>query len=122
MTPSDKFDTSTAEAIVASGDASDPGLLEWVQDLNWPVARVLAPFLASAGSVVAPDIRRVLGSSDDTWKSSLVIGVVSNSKELIELLQPELLRIANSPTSGERTEGLDEVVAELFDSQSSRYR
>lgn len=68
MTPADKFDTSTAEAIVASGDAADPSMLEWVQDLNWPVARVLAPFLASAGSIVAPGIRQVLESSDDTWK------------------------------------------------------
>ncbi|WP_177307696.1 DUF5071 domain-containing protein [Pseudoduganella namucuonensis] len=80
MTPTDKFDMSTAEAIVTSGDTADPVLLEWVQDLNWPVARVLAPFLASAGCVVAPGIRLVLESSDDIWKLSLVSGVVSNSR------------------------------------------
>ncbi|WP_211232013.1 DUF5071 domain-containing protein [Pseudoduganella violaceinigra] len=114
MMPADKFDTSTVQEIVASGDATDPGLLEWVQDLNWPVARVLAPFLASAGSIVAPGIRLVLESSDDTWKSSLVSGVVVNSKELIVLLQPELKRIANAPTYGERAEGLDQLVIELL--------
>lgn len=114
--PADKFDTSTAEDIVASGDATDPGLLEWVQDLNWPVARVLAPFLASAGGVVAPGIRLVLESSDDTWKSNLVSGVIAHSKELIALLRPELKRIANAPTSGEQAEGLDIIVTELLES------
>lgn len=113
--PTDKFDTSTAEALVASGDAADPELLEWVQDLNWPVARVLAPFLASAGGIVAPGIRRVLESNDETWKWSLISGVVANSKELIALLRPELNRIANAPTFGERAEGLDEVATELLE-------
>lgn len=116
MTPADKFDTSTAEAIVASGDATDPDLLEWIQDLNWPVARVLAPFLANAGGIVAPSIRRILESNDETWKSSVVSGVVAKSTELIALLQPELKRIAITPTSGERSEGLDQIVVELLES------
>jgi len=38
----DKFDIDAAVAIVKAGDATDMALLKWVQDLNWPVARVLA--------------------------------------------------------------------------------
>jgi len=112
----DKFDTRAAEAIVATGNATDPELLEWVQDLNWPVAQVLAPFLASAGSNVVPGIRQIFASSDDTWKWSVVVGVVARSPELTALLRPELQRIVHAPTPGERSEGLDQIVAELLDS------
>lgn len=110
----DKFDINTAAAIVDAGEAADPVLLEWVQDLNWPVARVLAPFLASAGVVVVPGIRAILASDDDTWKLNIVSGVVARSIELIHLLRPELQRIANAPTPGERVEGLDVIVAEIL--------
>lgn len=115
----DKFDTRAAETIVAAGNAAPPELLEWVQDLNWPVAKVLAPFLASAGSNVVPGIRQIFVSNDDTWKWNVVVGVVARSSELIALLRPELERIVNAPTPGERLEGLDQVVAELLDRHDS---
>jgi len=108
----DKFDTRAAEAIVAAGNAADPELLEWVQDLK----QVLAPFLASAGSNVVLGIRQIFASSDDTWKWSVVVGVVARSPELTALLRPELKRIVHAPTPGERSEGLDQIVAELLES------
>jgi hypothetical protein len=119
MMPVDKFDTRTAEAIVAIGDATDPVLLEWVQDLNWPVAAVLAPFLANAGSVVAPGIRQVLMSNDDTWKYSILNGVIAQSSELIQLLRSELSHIASEPTPGERIEELDELAKDLLESNGT---
>jgi len=112
----DKFDTRAAEAIVATGNAATSELLEWVQDMNWPVAQVLAPFLASAGSDIVPGIRQVFASNDDTWKWNVVVGVVARSSELTALLRPELERIVHAPTAGERSEGLDQVVAELLES------
>lgn len=113
----DKFDTAAAEAIVASGDTTDPALLQWVQDLNWPVASVLTPFLARGGHTVAPGIRQVLASTDDTWKYSVLVGVVAKSFELIALLRNDLERLANEPTSGERAEELHEVAAVLLESK-----
>ena len=110
----DKYDVRTAEAIVAFGDASDPRLLEWVQDLNWPVASVLAPFLSNSGIIVAPGIRQVLASNDESWKWSVLSSVVAGSPDLISLLRAELEGIARAPSLGERTEGLDELVAELL--------
>lgn len=117
MTFADKFDTRAAEAVVAMGNAAVPGLLEWVQDLNWPVAQVLAPFLASAGGVMVPGIRQILFSNDDTWKWSVLCGVVAKSPELTELLRPELERLASSPTSGERSEGLDHIAVALLEAK-----
>ncbi|MYN45300.1 DUF5071 domain-containing protein [Pseudoduganella sp. FT93W] len=112
----DKSDTRAAEAIVAAGGAAAPELLEWVQDINWPVAKILAPFLASAGSNVVPEIRQIFASNDDTWKWSVVVGVVAKSSELIALLRPELERIVHAPTVGERSEGLEQFVAKLLES------
>ena len=114
MIPADKNDVGTAEAIVASGNAADPRLLEWVQDLNWPVAQTLAPFLASAGGVLVPGIREVLASQDDTWKWSVITGVVARSPELVALLCPELERLAAAPSLGELAEDLDRMASELL--------
>lgn len=116
MTPADKHDVAIAKAIVTSGDAGDPRLLEWVQDLNWPVAQTLAPFLANAGRIVVPGIRKILASNDDTWKWSVVTGIVARSQELVVLLRPELERIAKVPSQGERNEGLDRMASELLES------
>ena len=116
MTPIDKYDVETAKAIVTLGDAGDPCLLEWVQDLNWPVAQTLAPFLANAGRIVAPGIREVLASDDDTWKWSVFTGIIAYSPELVVLLRPELERIAKSPSQGERDEGLNQMADELLGS------
>ncbi|QYF91807.1 DUF5071 domain-containing protein [Massilia sp. PAMC28688] len=115
MTPVDKHDVGTAKAIVTAGDAGDPRLLDWVADLNWPVAQTLVPFLASAGRIVAPGIREVLASDDDTWKWSVVTGIIARSPELVMLLRPELERMVKVPSQGERDEGLDQVASELLD-------
>jgi hypothetical protein len=115
MTPANKHDVGTAEAIVASGDATDPRLLEWVQDLNWPVAQVLAPFLACAGRIVAPAIREILTSDDETWKWSVVTGVIARSPELVAALRHELERIAIAPSPSERHEELDQIATKLLE-------
>ena len=70
--PTNKRDTERAEAIVALGFPTvEPilsTLLEWMQDINWPVAQVLAPFLANIGGPLAPHVRPILQTDDDIWK------------------------------------------------------
>src|SRR5262249_44528772 len=48
LLPTGKHDVASARALVALGYPAVapvlPQLLEWVQDINWPVAAVLAPF------------------------------------------------------------------------------
>jgi hypothetical protein len=114
MTPLDKYDVKTAQAIASSGSQPDAALLEWVQDLNWPVARVLAPFLASSGAAIAPGIREVLCSDDETWKYSLLTGVIAGSTALKVILRSELVRLRDAPTKGEKAEGLPALAIELL--------
>ena len=118
MTPSDKFDVKTAQAISASGNPPEAVLLEWIQDLNWPVAHILAPFLASSGAAIAPGIREVLCANDETWKYSVLIGVVAESAELKVILRSDLERIRDTPTRGEEAEGLPSLAIEILGAAS----
>jgi hypothetical protein len=85
-----------------------------MQDLNWPVAHHLRPFLAEVGEPVAPHIRSMLQTDDELWKYWTVIGVVAESTLLALALRPELERLATSPADGEREERLDVVARNIL--------
>jgi hypothetical protein len=108
--PTDKYDTRGAEALVARGFPAAipvlPQLLDWIRDGNWPVARVLAPFIATAGTSLVPHAQRILRGDDDTWKYFLLQDIVAKSPSLAALLRPELERLSCQPTGGEIAEGL----------------
>jgi hypothetical protein len=118
LMPSDKYDTERAEALIALGypavDPVLPTLLEWMQDLNWPIANVLRPFLVGIGASLAPYVRTVLGTTDDTWKWSLLQGIVMSSPELAESLRPELTRLVESPTPCEVHEEVSQLAQEIL--------
>jgi hypothetical protein len=113
LVPRDKLDLERAEAAIGAGYPAVkpvlPELLEWLQDMNWPVARLLAPFLASIGAPLETDVRRVLESSDDIWKYWVIHSVVAKSPELARLFWSELQRLASNPTENERAEELNEL-------------
>lgn len=119
LVPTHKSDTEKVRAIVALGYPAVapiiPRLLEWMQDLNWPVAQELHPFLASIGAPLAPEVRRILETDDETWKFWILGMVVAESAELAALLRPELGRLAAHPTPDEREEGLHKVARAILD-------
>lgn len=116
--PQHKSDIERARAAVAVGyPAVAPilsQLLEWLQDYNWPVARILAPFLASIGSPLIPHIQRILDTDDEIWKYWTISTIIQSSPELAGVFRDELERLAWSPTSREAAEGLDEVAQEVL--------
>lgn len=118
LLPSDKLETDKAEAIIAQGfpavEPVLPALLEWMQDINWPVAQTLLPFLASIGEPLAPHVRQVLETKDEIWKYWVIRCLVRESIELARALKPELQRLALEPTPGEREEELDVVAKEIL--------
>ncbi len=92
-----------------------PELLEWIQDINWPVAQEIAPLLSRAGPEIAPHISAILKSDDDVWKYWTIGHVIENlDREVGLLLRADLERIANSPTSGEKLEEVDIVAREAL--------
>jgi hypothetical protein len=116
--PRHKQDIARAEAAVTAGWPAAapvlPDLLEWLQDYNWPVAKVLAPFLATTGLSALPHIKRILDSDDDIWKYSILSFVVGPQPEVVAALQLELERIVLRRADGEVAEGVVEVAEELL--------
>jgi hypothetical protein len=106
------MDIERAEAAVAAGyPAVEPilfELLEWLQDLNWPVAQVIAPFLATIGSPLVSPIRRILQTDDEIWKRWILTEIVEKSAELASAFRDELARLADSPTETEIEAELDD--------------
>jgi hypothetical protein len=120
LLPRSKMDIEKAEAIIALGypavEPILPALVEWIQDMNWPVAQVLQPFLVRIGPPLAPHLRRVLKTDDDVWKYWLVCCIVAESSELAQLLRPELQRLVSSPTKGEQAEEINLLARGILES------
>jgi len=118
LLPASKFETEKAARVVSLGypgvEPVIPQILEWLQDLNWPVARVFQPFAASIGAPLAPHVRLILKTDDGCWKHSVLSGVVAESFELAACLRTELERLASSPTPIESQEKVNVVASEIL--------
>ena len=121
LLPLHKCDCERARAIIALGyPVVTPVLWDFgdgYATCRWPVSHLrIAPFLASVGEPLVPLIREVFRGSDDIWKywciDRLVMGFPPN---LAEQFRPELQRFAFHPTSGERSEELDERARTALD-------
>jgi hypothetical protein len=87
-----------------------------VQDGNWPVAKALAPFLASIGRPILPAIRAVLAQPDDAgWKWFVIEDVLARmDPAAARELRPDLERLGFAPSDQDRTEQVDEVARALL--------
>ena len=113
LIPRSKFDLEAANRIVNAGyPAVKPvlsELLEWLQDYNWPVAKVLAPFLAGIGSPLIAHIDHVFSTSDDTWKYWMIVCLISRNDDLFAHYKPKLIQYAENPSDSDKHHELDEV-------------
>ncbi len=118
LIPQEKRDMTKAKAAIAAGyPVVAPilrDLLIWLQDINWPVARVLAPFLASIGAPLAPFIQDILNTEDQIWKYWVILVVLGESRELAEALRANLRRLARTPNEAEAMASLDEVASSVL--------
>lgn len=107
--PADKDDIAAAHAL-RDRSAEElapvvPQLLEWLQDMNWPVARPICEVLRRCGASLVEPVRAVLQSSDDVWKQWVLSELLCGVDPKVRLqLTPELLRIVNAPTASEEQE------------------
>lgn len=115
LLPEDKGDEDRARKLVKLGypavEPVLPHLMIWMQDFNWPVAKIISPFLASIGTPLIPEIRRVLHGDDDIWKYWVLSQVVSffTRSEVTDLV-PDLELLSQQ----ESEEDVDTMAAEIL--------
>jgi hypothetical protein len=119
LLPKDKFDLENTRKVISLGYPTiEPLIAEliiWVQDINWPVAQELAPFLADIGDPIIPFVRDVLSSSDDIWKYSVLNHIVKVAPKSVGIaLFSEISRVAIQPTEGEKAEGVQDIAKEIL--------
>jgi Domain of unknown function (DUF5071) len=118
LVPTHKLDLERAQAAVAAGYPRVVPILDdllmCIQDVNWPVARVLLPFLAGLGSPLVPHVRRILSSEDHVWKYNVIAFVIAECETLRREFEPELCRLVASPTEVEKIEELPIVAADAL--------
>ena len=123
LIPKDKADIETVSRLSSYSYEEIkpiiPNLLEWIRDMNWPVARPVADYLESISEHITDDIIKILQGNDDLWKywSLHVFGLWSD-KKLDNKLIKEINRIASKPTKGEIKEEVDEVALEILNNKS----
>lgn len=118
LLPKSKYDVENAKMIVAQGyPAAEivlPELLEWLKDCNWPVSRILEPFLASVGLPLAPFVRNILQTDDEMWKYWILSCIVMPSAEIFEAVQKDVIRIASTSSGGEDEEEVRKVAWQIL--------
>jgi hypothetical protein len=123
--PADKSDMAACRRLEAASDLEVVGhlreLLEWLQDMNWPVARLVATRIAGLGLPLTEPLREILRGNDDTWKYYIINNFLpTTGRQVLESLLPDLNRIVMSPTSGEEREELPQSVRDLLQSCASK--
>ncbi len=105
LVPIDKHDHEAAERAIAAGypavESSLPQLLEWLQDMNWPVAQTLAPFLASISKPLIPHLKVIFETDDEIWKAWIISRIIGESPLLATHFRSDLEKLVNQETHDE---------------------
>ncbi|MEV5026620.1 DUF5071 domain-containing protein [Paenibacillus sp. LPE1-1-1.1] len=91
--PRTKFDNERANQLENAKKENIllvlPQLLEWLQDINWPIAQDIGDVLVDFEDHLIPHIRAVLNSDDGGWKFSFIN---PQSHSLVQSSQPISVR------------------------------
>jgi hypothetical protein len=119
LLPKDKFDFDKVETLkgLNRGEFISllPELLEWIQDMNWPIAPKIAELLLDFPNEIIPHIRNVFETQDNEWKFwCLEVLVKPLPVDTRKVLKNDLIRLAERPTEGERLEEVDVKAQEIL--------
>ncbi|MCY0968550.1 DUF5071 domain-containing protein [Chryseobacterium wangxinyae] len=89
-----------------------PQLMEWLQDMNWPVAGILAENLLRYQDDIEDEIMLVLNTNDEVWKYWVIsiFGKSTKSKKI----QERINQIATHPTLSEVTNEVNLMAIEVI--------
>ncbi len=119
--PKDKFDVVSVERL-KNIDPSEITpvsiqLLEWIQDINWPVAQKLILVLPRFCKQLVPGIKQILSDkvNDVIWKYWIVTYLLDKfPAELLKDLRAELSALASTDSTDEDEKELAEEAQALL--------
>jgi hypothetical protein len=84
----------SGEVITNENDI--PSLLEWLKDMNWPGAVVIAGYLPKFGNALLPSVCQALKESDPIWNFG-ILNTLSKSmgREFWVHIVPQIEKIAS---------------------------
>jgi len=89
-----------------------PELLEWLQDMNWPIAKPIADILKPFADRMTPQIIEILRTNDSMWELWILVTLARTTTD--PLLLNEIERIAKFPSKIEIEDGVNlEAIAIL---------
>lgn len=92
-----------------------PALLEWIQDMNWPIAMEVAELLLLFPDEIVPLIKGVLETNDNVWKYWCLEILVKRLPDKLKMqFKADLIRLVKRPTAAEKLELLDEIANEIL--------
>jgi hypothetical protein len=85
-----------------------PGLLKWIQDMNWPGAQEIADLLVTIDDKIVPYVKQALKSGDGIWIMWILSEVVSKwNRDLSNQIKDNLLELTNTLDTDLIIEGVD---------------
>ena len=119
IVPHDKFDYATCKKLHAASDAQIkpylPELLEWLQDMNWPVAAKVLSRIQSMDADLTDPVRKILTGTDSIWKYWILVSLLPQThKSVVIALTPELQNLAANATKDEQAEEVDVEARKLL--------
>ncbi|HMU83483.1 MAG TPA: DUF5071 domain-containing protein [Leptospiraceae bacterium] len=119
LLPRSKHDLDNVQLLMNAGLPEIkpvlPQLFEWIQDINWPVARLLLPFLRSLGSKCREEIQSVLQSDDAMWKYWIITELIAKMDQIeARAFMPDLENLLATATLEDKNNEVEAVAAEVL--------
>lgn len=120
--PKHKDDFKTVEIIekLQEDDLVEilPYLLEWMQDLHWPISERITIILKPRVKLIENQIVSILEGNDNEWKYNVLVCLFLNNNISLEknLFFDSITRIFYHPTIGEKEEGVWELSHKILGS------
>lgn len=117
--PLNKIDIDNAQLLVNLGYPNIKSILfeilTWLQDMNWPVAKIFAPFLATIGRELKDGVRVIFRTQDAVWKYWIIHSVLNDMLDSeLQFFREDLEELSLSTDAKNIVEGVPEMARELL--------
>ena len=118
LVPRHKSDYERAQLLMNLGypvvKPVAPQILECLQDINWPIAQKLAPWVVGFAEQIGPEISAVLKSDDSAWKFWLLNRVVAEVAPAKLWVFEEMLNSVRNSSDDDREWQVEEEAVEVL--------